>query len=267
MQTSPINLNSPTAHTPENIRRIAQEFESLFTSTMLKAMRQTVGENPLIPSGFGEQVYTDMLDQKYSEMISSHGSLGLADMVVKQLEQLGEGGNSSLQELKNLKNDSWRSDSRFLPQGVSPNGSQGTGNIKDKVQKWDDLINQASKEHGVDKNLISAVIAQESAGNPYAVSKAGAKGLMQLMDSTALDMGVTSSFSPQANINGGVKYLRQLLQKHNGDERLALAAYNAGPAAVEKYSGVPPYIETQNYVDSVMQLKKAFEQDSSDGDK
>ena len=267
MLASSINTNSATTQSPESIRKIAQEFESLFTSTMLRAMRKTVGDNPLIPSGFGEQVYTDMLDEKYSEMISTHGSIGLADMIVKQLEQLGAGGLSSLQELKNLKNKSWQMDNRFLPQGSPSSDSKGTGDINGKVNRWEDLIDQASKEHGVDKNLISAVIAQESAGNPYAVSKAGAKGLMQLMDSTALDMGVTSSFSPQANIYGGVKYLRQMLEKHNGDERLALAAYNAGPAAVEKYSGVPPYIETQNYVDSVLQLKKIFARNQSDGDK
>jgi Rod binding domain-containing protein len=267
MQTSQVNTNSATAYTPENIRKIAQEYESLFTSTMLKAMRSTVGDNPLIPSGFGEQVYTDMLDQKYSELISSHGSIGLADIIVKQLEQLGVTDNSSLQELRNLKNDSWRMDNRLLPQGIPFNDSKSIGNLKSGVNRWEGLIDEASKEHGVDKSLISAVIAQESAGNPYAISKAGAKGLMQLMDSTALDMGVTSSFSPQANIYGGVKYLRRMLEKHNGDERLALAAYNAGPAAVEKYNGVPPYVETQNYVESVLNLKKLFEQNSSDGDK
>ncbi len=103
------------------------------------------------------------------------------------------------------------------------------------------------------------MITQESGGNPFAVSKAGAKGLMQLMDSTATDLGVENSFSPRSNIMGGTKYLKFLLEKFDGNEQLALASYNAGPASVDKYKGIPPYIETQKYVKSVLDLKQHFD--------
>jgi len=122
------------------------------------------------------------------------------------------------------------------------------------------IIRDASERHGVDAHLLSAVIATESAGRSTAQSPKKAKGLMQLIDSTAHDMGVRNVWDPRQNVNGGAKYLSQLLERFEGNVEQALASYNAGPGAVEKHQGVPPYRETQEYVDRVLQYLRFFEQ-------
>ena len=118
--------------------------------------------------------------------------------------------------------------------------------------KFSELIEKASEKYNIDADLISAVIKAESNFNSTAVSSCGAQGLMQLMPATAAGLGVTDSFDPGQNIDGGVKYLRNMLNRFGGDVELALAAYNAGPGAVDQYDGIPPYQETQNYVSRIL---------------
>ncbi|HEV2198246.1 MAG TPA: lytic transglycosylase domain-containing protein [Bryobacteraceae bacterium] len=119
-----------------------------------------------------------------------------------------------------------------------------------------ELVEQSSRAHQVDPLLVHSVIQVESNYNPYAVSNKGAEGLMQLMPSTSRMLGVANSFDPVENIEAGVKYLKYLQSVYH-DDRLALAAYNAGPSAVTKFNEVPPYPETQNYVERVGERYRA----------
>jgi len=118
----------------------------------------------------------------------------------------------------------------------------------------DSLIEKYSSKNGLDKDFVKALVKQESGFNPNATSKCGAMGLMQLMPSTAQGLGVSNAYDIEQNIAGGTKYLKSMIDRFNGDEKLALAAYNAGPNAVKKYGGIPPYQETQNYVKNVLSI-------------
>lgn len=122
---------------------------------------------------------------------------------------------------------------------------------------YEELIKEAADVHKLDPALIRAVMRTESAFNPAAVSPVGAMGLMQLMPALAEEMGVADPFDPRDNIMGGAKYLRQLLDAHEGNIKLTLASYNAGPGNVKRYRGVPPFEETRNYVRKITELLDA----------
>ena len=119
-------------------------------------------------------------------------------------------------------------------------------------ENLEEYFKEASETYGVDINLLKSIARQESNFNPSATSSAGAMGVMQLMPSTAKGLGVTNAYDAQQNIMGGAKLMAQNLKKYNGDVSLALAAYNAGGGNVDKYGGIPPFKETQNYVKKVL---------------
>ena len=127
-----------------------------------------------------------------------------------------------------------------------------------KENQFDSIIRRASEKHGVDFFLIKSVIKAESLFDTKAVSSAGAKGLMQLMPDTATEVGVKNVFDAEQNIMGGTKYLKKLLKKFKGNAKSAVAGYNAGPAAVVYYEGVPPFDETMNYVDKIHGFYKTY---------
>jgi soluble lytic murein transglycosylase-like protein len=135
--------------------------------------------------------------------------------------------------------------------------------VSPRSQNVNDFVNSASDRQRLDPDLVNSVIRAESGFNPRAVSPKGALGLMQLMPQTALELGVPNAFDPQANVEGGTRYLRELLERYNFDLIKALAAYNAGSRRVEQYRGVPPYFETRAYVARIIRdfnRKKLSEQ-------
>jgi soluble lytic murein transglycosylase-like protein len=121
------------------------------------------------------------------------------------------------------------------------------------LPRLEPLIQELSTKHGVDPTLVAAVIWVESSGDPRARSRKGARGLMQLMPQTARELGVTQIYDPRENVDGGIRYLKRMLDAH-GDVALALAAYNAGPTNVARYGGIPPFPETEKYVSKILDL-------------
>lgn len=208
----------------EKMLKACRDFEAMLTTQMLKVMRKSTG---LKEEGItkGANLFQDMFEWELSRKISQDSPLGIAKAIMRQL------GYDDIDEADRYK--------------VTHDKALGRYELNS-------MIERAAGRHNLDPALIGAVIACESGDNPYAVSRRGAKGLMQLMDETAREYGVYNPFNPQQNINGGTTYLRDLLDRYNGDLRLAIAAYNAGPTAVDTYGGIPPYPETEDYVDKVL---------------
>jgi len=232
------------------MRKAMQDFEALFVNYLLKTMRKTVQKSEESDSGFGSDMMQEMFDYEMAKHISRSSRLGIGEMMFRQMT-----GESLPKQMaaKEVSDAIGRMPISSMPARRSV--ASVSASVQSAVNRYDDIITAAGEKHGVDTMLIKAVIATESAGNPRAISSANAKGLMQLIDSTATMVGVKNVWDPKQNINGGVKYLKHLLDRFDGDEVLALASYNAGPARVEKHKGVPPIPETQQYVKKVMQIR------------
>jgi soluble lytic murein transglycosylase-like protein len=148
------------------------------------------------------------------------------------------------------------------PSGTSD--ADGATDSATPLSPYEDIIREAAVTYGVDPDLVRAVIRTESNFNPLAKSRAGAKGLMQLMPRLAKELGISNPFDPRENVLGGTKYLSKLLDRHDGDVSLALASFNAGPRNVTKYKGIPPFKETRGYVKKITGLLADNTTSSSD---
>ena len=220
------------------LKQATQQFESIFITQLLQNMRRVSfsdGED-----GFGKDVMLEIADEAVSKQLAKNGMLGIGDILYKRLVKRVN-PESENQQSVDPTHVSYR-----LPKSSTP------GTIKHYAKE----IASAAKQTGLSPQLIEAVIRQESGGNATAISRKGAVGLMQLMPATAAEMGVKDRLNPADNILGGALYLRAMLDRFK-DLKLALAAYNAGPDTVSKYNDIPPYPETQEYVERIVSELKA----------
>lgn len=167
------------------------------------------------------------------------------------------GFDAALSEAQNNKASGTTANLGYTPSFYTDSSNKGK-----ILQAIEQNIAISAKKYDLNPNLIRAVIRQESGFDPYSTSSAGAQGLMQLMPGTASALGVNNSYDIAQNIDGGTHYLKDKIDQF-GSLELALAAYNAGPGAVKKYNGVPPYEETQNYIEKVMRYFNEYEQSST----
>lgn len=238
-------------------RKACREFESILLYRMLSTMRKAFQDEDQEDSGFGGDIFKSMMDEQLSLALAKSGGIGLAGMLEKAL---GIESESTPRPGKEVLISPVRTRER----NVTPPSAARTGTAKSQAGEpkqvglggflkiYDSTIKAASQVFGVSADLIRAVIMQESGGDPEAVSHKGAKGLMQLTDPTARELGVSDPFDPVQNIFGGTRFLAKMLKTFKGNLELALASYNAGRGAVEKYGGIPPYRETQDYVKSII---------------
>ncbi|HOE91877.1 MAG TPA: transglycosylase SLT domain-containing protein [Candidatus Cloacimonadota bacterium] len=250
------NLQDASLDSDTKIKEAAVEFEKIMVKMMFSEMTKSLDSGGFFGSEAGSDFYQDMYIDSISDMMSKNQSLGLSDMIVRQLKNdySKMPKNNSLELLQ-------RKIEKRISEPVQSQQAQDNAalpkTLMARLDRYEPIINKAADKYDIDKSLIKAVIAQESYGNHKAVSPVGAKGLMQLMDGTANDLGVKDPFNPEENIMAGAKYLKQQLNKFKSNE-LALAAYNAGPGNVTRYNGVPPFKETKNYIRNVMRFKNTL---------
>lgn len=280
-------LKRPTNGTIEaeksRLRKATREFESFFIYQMLKAMRKTIPEQTLsqgvaLDGGLGKDIFTEIFDMEIARKATFGGHNSISELMYKSMEKLIDAQFEkpvSQPQIKSLDQPAVepleidQTRPRPLParepQPIKIERSDHglpLRTVRRPLQsdpimaRFGQFIEEAAEENKLDSALISSVIRAESNGNPGAVSRKGAKGLMQLIDSTARELKVRDPFDPRQNIRAGSRYLRKLLDQF-GDLKLALAAYNAGPGNVTKHGGMPPFQETRDYVRRVTGFMKS----------
>ncbi len=260
--------------------KAARGFESIFMNMLYKEMKSGLDKNAFSKENkqlysFGDKTLGGYVDMLFTEQMSNSGQgIGIANMIYKQLtgrelpyksqtytpltEQVPASFNSKPES--SAKPDKLALFKQATEMQTDPFSKDSFWDaMLTRMDKYQEHIRKAANENKVEENLIKSLIAAESAGKPDAVSPVGAKGLMQLMDDTAKELGVSNPFDIQQNIEGGTKYIKQMLNKFDGEIDLALAAYNAGPGNVQKYNGVPPFAETEKYITRVKDYMNKFE--------
>lgn len=226
-----------------------KDFEAVFVSYMLKSMRSSLNSNEMFGDSFGGDLMDGMFDVELARSLSKGNGLGLGDAL---LRKLGERDMPQSLPAPPVQQEPQEPEATRVSPAVRERTHGRT------LEPFEEMIRDAAKAHDVDPSLIKALIMSESSGRPSVMSNRSAKGLMQLMDSTAADMGVKDVWDPRENILGGTKYLKVLLDRFDGNLPLALASYNAGPGTVEKYGGIPPFRETREYVERVTKFMRQF---------
>ena len=215
-------------HEKHKLKEACYDFEALLLARMLKEMRKTAGEDSEGYLFSSSNQFQGMFDWELSRMMARSSSIGIAESMMKSFGL----NNPDLSQVDQI---------RF--ERMDPDG-----------EPLKSIIETAARNYDIDPALVRAVIICESSANRFAVSPKNAKGLMQIIDETAERFGVSDPFDAEQNVNGGTAYLRELLDRYNNDTTKALAAYNAGPGAVDRYGSIPPYPETEEYVRRVISL-------------
>lgn len=206
--------------------------------------------------------FQSMLDRHLKEARNDGKSEGLPGQDLALRDASGDGFGSWINNVNNLKDideNYYKKAKRKEDVAETYTSTKLGEKLEERFKRFQPLIEAKAEKYGLDPNLLAGLIRQESGFNPYAVSHCGAMGLGQIMPQTARYLGVKDPFNAAQNLEGAAKYLREQLDTFGGNTDKALAAYNAGPGAVKKYDGIPPYKETQNYVKAIRSHRQQIE--------